>query len=130
MGEVQVPVLHIYSPLDSPPSALLENLCSGILGILHLPPGHCWAIWHEVAPHNFHRDGWHYGAMDNGPIVTIYCKRTYNNEEISRMLLFTRIRLRVACRAMRAAVYATVQRVQPGETLVRGGIWQEVEGAP
>lgn len=123
-----MPVLHIYSPLDSPPPKLLEKLCSGILGILSLPAGHCWAVWHEVAPHNFHRDGWHYGAIQNGPIVTIYCKRTYGKEEISRMLLFARDTLADGLSCNAADVYATVQRVQPGETLVRGEIWQEVRG--
>ncbi|MEO8656298.1 MAG: hypothetical protein ABI409_19405 [Ramlibacter sp.] len=42
MREVQVPVLHVYSPHVSPPAKLLEEVCSGILGILRLPAGGPW----------------------------------------------------------------------------------------
>ena len=123
-----MPVLHIYSPLDAPPAALLGKLCAGILDILRLPPDHCWAIWHEIAPNNFHRATWHYGATANGPVVIIYCKRTYGQEEISRMLLFVRDLFADGLSCSPADVYAAVQRVQPGETLVRGGIWRQNDG--
>ena len=123
-----MPVLQIYSPLDAPPPGLLDEICSGIIDILRLPPDHCWAIWNEVAPNNFHRASWHYGATENGPIVIIYCKSTYGDEEIAQLLVFVRDTLARKLFCSVADVYATIQRVQPGETLVRGGVWQLNDG--
>lgn len=122
-----MPVLHLYSPLDAPPPGLLDKLCASIIRILRLPPNQCWAMWHEIAPHNFFRPGWSYGSETNGPIVIMYCKNTYGADDVEKVILYLRDALASGLPCNPSDVYVAVQRVTPGETLVRGDIWRERE---
>jgi hypothetical protein len=124
-----MPILHLYVPLDTPPPGLLEKLCAGTIRILRLPPNHCWAMWHEIAPHNFFRPGWSYGSEANGPIVILYCKNTYEADGIEELILYLRDTLSSELLCDPTDVYVAVQRVRPGETLVRGDIWRLRENA-
>src|SRR5258708_62113 len=117
-----MPVLHIYSPLDAPPPNPLKALCQRILDVLQMPPNHCWSIWHEIAPHNYCRPGWQYGAPSNGPIVLMHCKSIYSARDVEKVLIAISDILSAGLACDPRDIYVAVHRVVPGETLVRGEV--------
>lgn len=118
-----MPVIKVYSPLEAPPEGLLASICREVLDILKLPDGHCWAIWQEVAPHSFHKPRWSYGSARSAPVVEVLCKSTYRREQVSHVIRRIRDILALHLSCDPDDVYVAAQRVQPGETLVRGDIW-------
>ncbi len=121
-----MPIVHIYSPLASPPSGLLESMCAKVARHLELPEGYMWAMWQELEPGNFFRPTWVHGSPRNGPIAIVYCKTTYTVEQVAGMLTIIRDSFVEALGCKSEDVYAAAQRVYPGEVMGRGEIWRDV----
>jgi len=119
-----MPVLQIYSPKQEPPALLLQTLCENIMAILNLPPDHAWAMWNAVPEGHFYRPNWQEAGSAGGPVVIMYCKESYTKQQVELVMRSLQTTLAESLSCTPESVYIAVQRVVPGEVLVRNNIWR------
>ncbi|WP_141201748.1 hypothetical protein [Paludifilum halophilum] len=117
-----MPVIHIYSPKSKAPQGLLARLSNEILDELQLPPNHAWMLWHPVSPENAFKPGWE--GDQPAPIVVMYCKSRYTEEQVVRVMNIVQKVLSEKCSCDPDEIFMTVQRVHPYHLLARGTIWK------
>lgn len=120
-----MPIIKIYSPTPCPSRELLSQICKQVTEVLHLPADHAWAFWHQVDATSFHKPDWAIPEKNPAPMVMMYCKSTYSNEQVEQVFSVIRHQLSSSCRCMENDIYLSCLRIQPHHLFVRGSIWRE-----
>lgn len=106
-----MPIIQIYSPLQSPPPLLLHKMCEQVCTDLSLPPDKAWAIWNYISPENHYRPGWAGQSQSEGPIVVIFCKQQHAPEKVSKIMQSIRQMIAFATGCNKQTVFIAVHRV-------------------
>jgi tRNA (Thr-GGU) A37 N-methylase len=119
-----MPVIDVYHPGASAPDGLLEDLCRRTAELLDLPDTHVWAFWHPVAEGNFVRPDWHDPDRVAAPVVRVRCKASYSDQQAQAMMHLISKCAAEAIGCPAEANFVLLDRVQPGNLLARGEVWQ------
>lgn len=124
-----MPLLQIQSVLAKPPEGLFASLGRIISERFGIPFEKVWVVWHPVSPELVHRPGLD-KAIDTGPIVVMYCRQVYPPWRVSSVLMDIKTSLSQALGCSENSVFICVQRVNPGELLSFGSIWNTEPTTP
>ncbi|WP_144977476.1 MULTISPECIES: hypothetical protein [Geobacillus] len=119
-----MPIIKIYSPDKCPSPDVLSSLCKKVTQVLQLPADHAWAFWHRLTELEFHRPDWTVSDKPAAPMVMMYCKSTYSEEQIEHVIWVIRNHLADTCRCSENEIYISCLRILPNHLLVRGDIWR------
>lgn len=119
-----MPIIKIYSPNACPSSQTLSTLCYQVTQELHLPKEHAWAFWHRLDELEFHRPDWNTTEKTAAPMVMMYCKSTYSQEQVEQVFKVIRDQLAIDCQCSQDEIYISCLRIEPHHLWVRGDLWR------
>ncbi|MCK1993192.1 hypothetical protein GW626_04100 [Peribacillus muralis] len=116
-----MPIIKLYSPNSCPDTNILSDICNRVTDSLNIPVGHAWAFWHQQE--SFHKPDWGLNGT-NAPMIMIYCKNSYNNEQIQGIIEIISNVITQACSCDKESIYISCFRIEPGHLMVRGELWE------
>ena len=117
-----MPVIHLYSPADSPGNEFLEGICRKVTSLLQIPSDHCWVLWHKMPTGSYQKADWMLSNDFFAPVVQLQCKAKYSEDQIRQLLneIANFIVDELDCK--KNHLFISVQRLIPSEVFIRGNL--------